>query len=375
MCVSPPTYSLLLSCTHLSDDPGRYLCIAQQASAFTAWDCLAAEAEVHGLAPLVYTRLQAAGVSLPLAVKRELQGLTVRHRLANQIRMQVLAEILTTFEAAGISALVLKGAALSQLLYPHPGLRPMRDLDLLIKKAEARHAQNLLAELGFIAPAPAASNLPDKHLPAAIRQIEGVSVSVELHHNLFNNDYHVSMTFEQVSDTALCFRLSGTPAYTLGYEEMLWHLCEHVTYHATIWEPIRLIWVADVVGFAERFVNEINWSRLAYHYPHALKVLSLFHFMTPLSETLRRRAGLKSVKALAGTGQEFDGWPRLSLAAQRDKGFRRILCDTFFPSAWWLRLHYRLDAGQPLFWYRWVVHPWRIVTWAGRYLRDRLQSK
>jgi hypothetical protein len=299
----------------------------------------------------------------------------LRHRLANQIRPQALAEILTTFDAAGISAMVLKGAALVHLLYPHPGLRPMRDLDLLVKKSEARHAQNLLAELGFVTSAPATSNLPDKHLPAAIRQIEGVSVSVELHHNLFNNDYPASMTFEQVSNSAIAFRLAETTAYTLGYEEMLWHLCEHVTYHATIWEPIRLIWVADVVGFAERFVNEIDWSRLARHYPHALKILSLFHFMTPLSETLRRRAGLKPGKALPGAGQEFDGWPRLSLAAQRDKGYGRILGDTFFPSAWWLRLHYRLDAIQPLFWHRWVVHPWRILTWAGRYLRDRIQRK
>ena len=112
------TYLLLINCARVADDPAHYDFLAQQAGTFTAWDCLAAEAEAHGLAPLLYSRLQAAGISLPLAVKRELQGLTLRHRLANQIRMQALAEILTTFETAGIPALVLKGAALAHLLYP-----------------------------------------------------------------------------------------------------------------------------------------------------------------------------------------------------------------------------------------------------------------
>ena len=39
---------------------------------------------------------------------------------------------------AGVPFLVLKGAALAHLVYGDPRLRPMRDVDLLIRKADGR---------------------------------------------------------------------------------------------------------------------------------------------------------------------------------------------------------------------------------------------
>jgi hypothetical protein len=142
---------------------------------------------------------------------------------------------------------------------------------------------------------------------------------------------------------------------------MLWHLCQHVAYHASIWEPIRLIWVADLVGFSEQFVAEIDWERVARQYPLVLKMLSLFHFMTPLTDTLRRQAAIKIGQSPQGIGREFEGWPRKPLAEQRRKGVCRAIADTFSPSEWWLRLHYGLDSAQPLFWYRWFRHPFYIL--------------
>ena len=50
---------------------------------------------------------------------------------------------------------------------------------------------------------------------------------------------------------------------------------------------------------------------------------------------------------------------------------KRILQDTFFPSGWWLRLHYGLDSAQPLFWYRWFRHPLYIL--GPGYLAEKLR--
>jgi hypothetical protein len=144
-----------------------------------------------------------------------------------------------------------------------------------------------------------------------------------------------------------------------------------VAYHASIWEPIRLIWLADIVGFTERFAADIDWDRLAGQYPYVLKALSLFHFVTPLSEKLRRMAPLKIGRPPQGVGQEFAGFPRFSLAAQHGKGSRQTLYDTFYPPEWWLRLHYRLDSAQPLFWYRWFWHPFYIL--GPLYLAEKLR--
>jgi hypothetical protein len=340
-----------------------------QALQLTTWAEIIADAEEHGLNPLLYTSLRATAAPLLPKVKRELQSLYLRHRHANQVRAGVLAEILSDFQRADIEVLVLKGAALAHLIYPEPGLRPMRDIDLLVKKTDARHAQSLLAELGFDAPLPRGSTLPDKHLLAAKLKTAGLSVSVEIHHNLFSRGFPASLEIETLTSPPLAFNLNGVTAYTLGYEDMLWHLCCHAI--GIIYQPLRLIWVADIVGFAKCFANEINWERIACQYPLVLSTLEQFHHLTPLSETLQQAASLNVGRIPKGIGQEFQGWPRYALAQQRPKSHWRIIQDSFWPSEWWLCLYYGLRSHSALVWYRWVRHPLRILGWIGQLLLER----
>jgi hypothetical protein len=330
--------------------------------------------EAQGLGPLCYR--YAADMEFPAETKRALQGLYLRHRRANQVRVHVLREVLVAYEAVGIEVLALKGAALAHLVYPEPGLRPMRDLDLLVKPAEARRAQELLLGLGFQAPLPGEAALPDKHLSAALLQTDDLLVSIEIHHNLFNAAFPASMTLADLTGPPLPFALDGVTAYTLGYEDMLWHLCQHLTYHTSVWELFRLVWVADIVAFAGRFAAEIDWERVAVRYPLILNTLSSLHFMVPLPEQLRAQAPLRLGRSPQGLGQDFAGWPRASLAElRRQKGYRHIVRDTFYPSEWWLRLRYGLGSARPLFAYRWLWHPLHIVGWICAHLLEQASRR
>lgn len=67
----------------------------------------------------MYRHLQAAGVDVPPAIHQQ-----------------------------GSDELVLKGAAMAHLVYPQPVLRPMRDLDLLVRAEEVYRAYALLPEIG-----------------------------------------------------------------------------------------------------------------------------------------------------------------------------------------------------------------------------------
>jgi hypothetical protein len=357
-------YSLLAFCARPGGDAAYFDQLAEAAGSIEDWQGLIVEAEEHGLGPLLYVHLEAADVSLPPDIKRGLQGLYLRHQHANRVRGQVLAEILAAYRAAGIRVLILKGAALAHLIYSNPGLRPMRDLDLLVEVSEARRAQEVLVGLGFGAPLPTGPTLPGKHLASAVRQEEGFVVSVDVHHNLFHDDGPLSLDLAGLATVPLAFDLpQGTTVYTLGYEEMLWHLCCHT---ANIARPLRLIWVADIVGFAERFAADINWSLVRQVYPPILDTLSLFHYLTPLPDPLRQnvRSGVGS--APRGIGVEFQGWPRFSLRQQRSKSYWQIFYDSFFPSEWWLRLYSGVGPGRTLFWQRWVWHPLRIFGFLKR---------
>jgi hypothetical protein len=386
-------YRLLAMCACAECDATHYDRIAQTAAELKDWDEVPTQAEAHGMAPLLYFHLKGAGVALPLPVRRELQGLYVRHRHANQVRARVLRQVLAAYQEAGIPALVLKGAALSHLVYPEPGLRPMSDLDLLVPRSEVWRAGRVLAELGFDAPLPHGGMLRHRHLPAATLRTEGLLVEVEIHHQLFSDYFDNALAYarsilapvlsligkrglappdqvgNRVAETddawlALdrCpFALDGLTAYTLGYEDMLAHICQHLISHVNVWDYARLIWVADMVGLAERFVSEIDWARVQHQNPAVLDTLSLLHFVTPLSERLLSIAPIPIGHVPQGIGAEYWGWPQAGGVRWRERGYRQVLRDTLVPPEWWLRLRYRRGSTRPLFWYRWFRHPLYIL--------------
>src|SRR5262245_38151271 len=128
-----PFFPLLAVCARAQAHPAQAALLREQAQALQQWDALPAQAEAHGLVPLVYTHLQAAGIAVPPAIKQQLLGYYMQHAHATRVRTQVLSDILTCYQAARIDALVLKGAALAHMVYPQPVLRPMRDIDILVR--------------------------------------------------------------------------------------------------------------------------------------------------------------------------------------------------------------------------------------------------
>jgi len=364
-------FRLMALCSRVSCDAALYERIASQAATLDsqAWGTLPHRAEAHGIAPLLFTHLKAASAPVPIEVQRALRGLMLRHRLANRARMAVLRSILARLGTAGISVCVLKGAALAHLIYPTPDLRPMRDVDLLVRPSEARRAQRILREMGFAAPPAESVELPDKHMAAAQLDKAGFVLSVEVHHNLFAATYPLSMTLDDLTEPPQAFDIDGQPAYALDHADMLWHLCQHMRLSSGVFGANRLIWMADIVSYAEHFASEIDWARLSARYPIVINTLSLLHFLTPLSEELLASAAIPLGPAPRGIGLDFEGWPRTSIRAQREKGAWGILRDTFAPPEWWVRLYYGLGSAAPLFTTRWLRHPWHILGWVAHLIR------
>jgi hypothetical protein len=161
-------------------------------------------------------------------------------------------------------------------------------------------------------------------------------------------------------------------AYTLGHEDILANLCQHLRSHVNVWDFGRLIWTADIVSLAERFAAEIDWEWVERRYPVILHTLSLIHSMTPLGDALIAQAPFRAGRTPKGVGQEYRGWHHVGRTHWREIGCRQILRDTLFPSEWWLRLRYGLGGSRRLFWYRWIRHPLCILGHAARTLLEGL---
>ena len=345
------------------------------------WEGVADLAEAQGLGPLIHHHLRPLGVTPPVPVGRQLLGLYLRHRDANEIRLRALDEIVAAMGAAGVPVLLLKGAALARRVYPEPGLRPMGDMDLLVPGEALPLATETLHRLGFrnlAAADPPGWQAEHRHAPALFRGVEGLLVQVELHTDLFAQSGEAAPQPADPWADPLAFRLPGAEeARSPSHEVMLLHLCWHLVNlrhdPAQVARP-RLIWVTDILGYAQRFAEEIDWPGLRARRPFVWSALALLGQLTPLPESVRRHfPPPEAGRRPRGVGEGYRGWPACPLASPQRRRLDLYLRDTFWPPEWWLRLHYGLGPAGPLVPTRWLGHPGRILRGVGHKLaRDYL---
>ncbi|WLE98911.1 MAG: nucleotidyltransferase family protein [Candidatus Electrothrix communis] len=371
---------LLRLCARIEPHPLQQEMLAQACSGFQAWDDLIQQSEVHGIAPLLLHHLLLAEINPPDHVLRSLRLLTLRHRQTNILLTETLGRVLTILEVAGIPALVLKGAALCQSLYPEPGLRPMRDIDLLVPWDQALPAHTLLQQHGFQDPSVFTPE-DHLHLAALYQEVDGIQVCLELHRSLFPDcpPCPKRIDFSELYQRAKAFEGNEVSAFTLGNEDMLWHLYQH-GFHAPLpYEPFKLISAADIIGLVEARLDAIDWDRIKSVYPHLLAALPQLHSLSPWNEAVQERLGFGTESRPSGVGKSFTGWPRRKLAEQKGRGVKLILRDTFLPPDWWLRIYYAPKGQIGRLWSLIVQHPLHVFWWIKLYwaifLKETLPKK
>ena len=333
------------------------------------WEIIPTIAEEHGVAPLLYFQIRNLKINLSHEINQILKALALRHRLINRIHSQQIQEISTQMELAGIQAVFLKGAALSHMLYSEPGLRPMSDIDLLVSRSDLQTALGCITRLGYSGAEAGFDVDASRHLPMLFKTIEGFDIHVELHYALFQ-DKNAQPWFE-IKD--LCSPLQifsiedETPCTALGHEDMLFHLCQHAFYNNCGFDSTRLIWVADIINYAEAFYRQINWNMVRLIYPSVIHTLQMLDDLVPFSSELKQMIPLNKDHIPHQIEFEYKGWPTLPVAAWKSDGIRNLLFHSLFPSAWWLELHYGRNKESPL-WYYWGHHIHNLV-WA---FRDRM---
>jgi hypothetical protein len=110
------------------------------------WTVARAVAAMHGISPLLSHSLPWRGPSAWTRFLEEQRN----HTLARHERIrQLLDSIDRKTREAGVAATALKGSALHQLGVYEAGDRPMADVDLLVRPADAQRTAALLESLGF----------------------------------------------------------------------------------------------------------------------------------------------------------------------------------------------------------------------------------
>lgn len=356
-----PNARLLRLCACLAVDAGRRAELEDVLTQITDWKGLVNSAERHALAPLVYYHLSQSGLEYPRDTSMELRALTLRHRISDKIRSSVLQDLLNALQGAGIEVAVLKGAALAHIIYPKAELRPMRDLDVLVDPQRANEAQELLKDLGFNVPEKHSEYMHDHHhLPGATLMRDGLSVSLEIHHDALSGDVDASIRTDRLTEPLRTFDLNGTTAYALGHIDTLRHLSHHT------FEPIaeiKLGSVVDIFAYAETFADEIDWNLLRTHYPFVLTVMQCLHYLNAIPAAVQTHVPAPRAPAPDGVGA---GMLPLSQILRGRKSKIQKLRELLYPSDWWLHAFYNVSPDHSLITTRWIRHPVKIMRWLWR---------
>jgi len=367
------TVRLLAACTSWEQNMENSTRVLHAVSDMTSWGNLPAKAEMHHMAPLLYQNLKNCGAVLPQEILPPLRALFLRHRLINRVRIRVLEEVLAGAQAVGVFPIVLKGAALSQTIYPDPALRPMNDIDLLVSDAELAPMQKVLFDQGFCSDANTKKYANHRHLPPFSKEIDGFNICFEIHHDLYINEHR--RCWGKTSDL-ICPPLDfittqvGLTARTLGHEDTIVQLCRHMTLDDCGFQPFRMIWAADINGFLAKYGTELDWALLNAKYPEVLNILSHLEMLIPLPPDLSKNVTLPVIPRPGGIGESYMGWPNTAFYSRKKIGVLKFIRQTLFPSTWWLGMSYGKSTNEKI--HRcWFRHLNSLVTHASRQLKNR----
>ena len=202
------------------------------------------------LRPLLYRNLFRLGVEDPLAASWEPAYRRTLYR--NQLMLQEAAPLIRSLEDAGIETLLLKGTALILRYYEDAGLRPMADLDVMVRRDQLPLACERLATQSWVSPQqPDPTTLAAAHSAPFNRP--GAS-PLDLHWRLLEDEAPAP------GDQALWARaapveLFGVPTRALGATDQLLH----VLAHGSRWSADRSHrWLADASVLLSRAQGEIH---------------------------------------------------------------------------------------------------------------------
>ena len=309
--------------------------------------------------------IERTGLSTPADLRARLRARQTQHAHAAAVRARVVADVARKMTWTGVPFLVLKGAALAHLVYADPRLRPMRDVDLLVRKVDTGRALDVLTRCGF---RPGGSAVPagHHHLQGMARTLEGATVTIELHHELLVRTPFVEpLAYDDLRRRSQPFDWNGVTCRTLGCEDMLWHVYAHAFVINTL-RPgaIRLLSLADLAHVTEAWIDRIDWERVKRQYPRLRRALLVLDDLVPWSPRvaalLREQMGHP---AAGGRAHPIASDPEWSV---------RLIPDVLWPPEWWFRMRYGITTWPRWMWFRAAGHPARVALSVGGAVMTRL---
>lgn len=196
---------------------------------------------------------------LPANIVEHLKRQAARSAFQNVHAQRQLGPVVAALNRAGIPVMLLKGVALLQTIYARPELRPMSDVDLLVRPQHARQAMEALLTVGCKR---GAALLREDFFPRYHYEVEMFipgppPVRVDLHARPFR-PMRLSRIIPDGAlwENAVAVDFQNTTGFLPRPEFFLIHLAAHAAFHGCS----RLLWLYDLQRFVKKFQTTLDWD-------------------------------------------------------------------------------------------------------------------
>jgi len=262
---------LLLRCCQAGEQGPRRPLTRSDIPAEIDWQSFLLLARREGIAPLLYRRLAYCldRESLPDWLTKELKRDYYAVLAKNAVVFEELKKVLSLLTNAGVDTMALKGAVLAEQVYGDLGVRPMADVDLLIKGEDLAAIDQAFQTLGYHSDDLRSLNLdsiPTNYLTSVVYYSPAVFYfCFHLHWHIVNstipNDSLIrSFAMADIWDAARQTTLSGSQTLVMAPHHLLIHLAEHglrVTHSLS-----QLSFLCDIHETVTTYEKEMDWDKL-----------------------------------------------------------------------------------------------------------------
>lgn len=197
---------------------------------------------------------------VPAGLREQAMATIAAAELRALLRYRELCRLSAAFAAQSVDVILLKGSGLAYTIYPHPHLRPARDIDLFIARESRDGAERALAGCGYVR-----MREPDGEVAVAQRHYvrrdgNGINHFVDLHWRISNaRAFAGALTFEEAWMSSILVPEVTPGARTLRVADALLLGCIHRVAHHQ--DGIDLLWLWDIHLLARRLPAD-EWDQL-----------------------------------------------------------------------------------------------------------------
>lgn len=237
----------------------------------------------HRLPPLLYQNLKSSRADSgpePSSLMGRLESVYMGTLVRNLYLRSELVRIADAFQSGSVPLIVLKGLALAETIYEDVALRPIADIDLLVRVSDLDRARLLLRELGYESPfkgsleSPGDGESADEAYHQTLHHPEkGIPVELHWHITREGHPKRISLTdtafIEGLWERAQPEHLGDADVLVLSPPDTIDHLCVHFMKHrfgaggaAGFTSQFALIQLSDILRCLRRFGDVLDFEDL-----------------------------------------------------------------------------------------------------------------